>query len=510
MKNTINSTNESDEMASLSRRTLIGGSWVVALRIGIQVLNLARMIILGRLLNPVDFGLMGIALMIIVIFEAISQTGFQHALIQSKENVYEYLDTAWSLMIIRGFLLLAVLIGCSSLVASYFNADRIGGILPVMSIAVFLNSISNPSVLLFIKKLDFKKHVYYESSGIVVEFFVAVVCAIFVRSVWALVSGYLAGSVSRLIMSFLLDKYRPRFSIQWQKARNLLGFGRWITGSSIMILVSGYLDNFVAAKFLGASSLGYYRMAYQISNLPATEITYAINRVVLPTYAKIQDDDILLKETFLRVLRVISLVTFPISVTIIFLGRDFVMLLLGEKWLPMVLPMQILGIAGLLKSLASTGSPFFTGTGYPKYEFIMQIFRCIIILVLIYPLTIHFGMTGIAIAVASSSLGMLFSWFFLSVRISKANLYEYARQLMSPLIGSIVVAGFFCFSSFCILNTSAASFVSFSMFIGALFTGAGLYFGTIWIMSRIWPACVNFYDVQLLCNFFLKGKKVEP
>jgi len=509
MKNIIGSANESDEKANLSRKALSGGSWVIALRVGTQVLNLARMIILGRLLAPADFGLMGIALMIIIIFEAISQTGFQHALVQSKENVYEYLNTVWSLMIIRGVLLLIVLIGCTSWTASYFNTDRIGSILPVMSIAVFLNSISNPSVLLFIKKLDFKKQVYYESSGIAVEFVVAVVCAVFTKNVWALVLGYLAGAASRLITSFLLDKYRPRFSIQLQKAKNLLGFGRWITGSSILILISGYLDNFIVAKLLGASNLGYYRMAYQISNLPATEVTYTIGRVILPTYAKIQDDSILLKETFLRVLRMISLVTFPISVMIIILGRDFVMLFLGEKWLPMVETMQILGIAGLLKSLASTGSPFFTGVGYSKYEFIMQSFRCIIILVLIYPLTIHFGITGAAIAVTFSSLSMFLSWLFLSVRISKAHLYEYIRQLMSPLIGSLVLAGFFSFSSSCILKTGSASFISFSLFIGALFAGLGLYFAIIWAMSRVWPTYVNFYDVQLLYNF-LKGKKVEP
>jgi len=469
----------------------------------------ARLVILGRLLSPVDFGLMGIALMIIIISDAISQPGFQHALIQSKEDVYKYLDTAWSLMIIRGAFLLAVLTASSTWAASFFNTEQIKIILPVMAIALFMSSISNSSVFLFLKKMDYKKQVFYESSGTIIEFIVAVTYAIINPSVWALVFGYFAGSLTRLITSFVLDNYRPRFSIQWEKAKKLMGFGRWITGSSILILISGFLDNFFVAKLLGDASLGYYRMAFQISNLPATEINYVANRVALPTYAKIQDDNILLKKTFMSLLRIITLITFPFSVFIIFLGHDFVMLLLGEKWLPMVFPMQILGMAGLVKSLTSTGTPLFTGTAYPKYEMITQGIRCLIFLITIYVFTFHYNMTGTAVSVLISVIAMVFPWLFFSGKIIKAGLFDYLRQLAAPLIGALAMAAFFYFLPLNIFRTETVTLLSYLVFIVALITGSAVYLAIVWVMNKTFSMCNNIDDVKLLYSFF-RGRVESP
>ena len=94
---------------SLSQRVVRGGIWVFTLRITQQVFSLIRIVILARILSPQDFGLMGIALLTMATLETFSQTGFQQALIQKKENVESYLNSAWTVLILRGFILFGIL-----------------------------------------------------------------------------------------------------------------------------------------------------------------------------------------------------------------------------------------------------------------------------------------------------------------------------------------------------------------------------------------------------------------
>ncbi|MBW1612839.1 MAG: oligosaccharide flippase family protein [Deltaproteobacteria bacterium] len=107
---------------TLSKKVVKGGIWVFALRITSRGLGFIRTIILARLLAPSDFGLLGIAMLAIATLETFSQTGFQAALIQKKDDVESYLDTAWTVSAIRGIVLFLILFFCAPIVAKFFNS----------------------------------------------------------------------------------------------------------------------------------------------------------------------------------------------------------------------------------------------------------------------------------------------------------------------------------------------------------------------------------------------------
>ena len=159
---------------SLSQRTVRGGLWMFLLRIIQQLFGLARLIILARILAPHDFGLMGIALLTMATLETFSQTGFQAALIQKKEDIESYLDAAWTVLIFRGLLLFGILYFAAPFVASFFNTPEAKPIIQVIGFSVLLQAFTNIGVIYFQKELEFNKEFTYQFAGTLVDFIVAV------------------------------------------------------------------------------------------------------------------------------------------------------------------------------------------------------------------------------------------------------------------------------------------------------------------------------------------------
>jgi len=140
-------------------------------------------------------------------------------------------------------------------------------------------------------------------------------------------------------------------------------------------------------------------------------------------------------------MRLTIAISLPITVGMVLLAPEFTQIFLSEKWMPMVTAMQLLAVAGLIKSIVSTGSPLFKGSGYPNYEFYMQLIRGLTIVIVIYPLIAFMGIPGAAIGVILSIAGMLVIWYLLSQKITKASWYKYFNTIWPPLFCSLLMAG---------------------------------------------------------------------
>ena len=256
-----------------------------------------RTIILARLLAPEAFGLLGIALVSIATLETFSQTGFRAALIQKKESVESYLDTAWTVSAVRGTILFLILFSAAPAVAKFFKSPEASLVIRVLSISLLLSGFSNVGIIFFQKELEFHKQFFYEITATLVDLSVTISLAFTWRNVWALVWGGLAASSVRLLMSYLIHPYRPRIKFGRAEYRDLFGFGKWIAGSTILVFLITQGDDILVGKMLGVTALGLYQMAYALSNLPATEISHVIAQVTFPTFSKLQENMQKLKES---------------------------------------------------------------------------------------------------------------------------------------------------------------------------------------------------------------------
>lgn len=463
---------------SLSKQAVRGGIWIFALRITNRLLRLVRTVILARVLAPHDFGLMGIALLAMVTLETFSHTGFNIALIQKKGNIDEYLDTAWVVQVIRGIVLFGILLVTAPLVATFFNTPKAADIVRVIAIALLFKGFTNIGIIYFQKDLEFNKLFIHQISTTIADLSVAIPAALILRSVWALVFGLVASYLVGGIISYIISPFRPRMNIDWNKFKELFGFGRWILGSSILVFLVTQGDDAFVGKILGVTALGFYQMAYTLSNLPATEITEAITRVTIPAFSKLQDDLKKLKEAYLKVLQLTASISVPISGGIFILAPEFTKIFLGDKWMPMVPAMQALVLAGLIRSIASTTGPIFYAAGRPRIETKWQIVRLLVLAALIYPFSVKWGILGASIAVFSSIFISNIGFSFMVIKITKCGVKNFNKLIILPLVnGIIMVLSIFVLKT----NISATGILGLLILVCA---GILIYLGITYIFDK--------------------------
>ncbi len=422
----------------LPQRMVISSFWLFSLRIINQIFSLGRLIILSRILAPSDFGIIGVALLTMSTLDTFLQSGFQAALIQKKEDIEEYLNSAWTISVIRGFIIYTILYIGAPFVSDFFETPDADLIIKVIGLSVIFQAFTNIGVIYFQKELEFNKQFIYQFSGTIFDFLVSILAVFVLKSVWAIVLGLLAGNLVRLIVSYFIHPYRPKLSNDFSKAWELFRYGKWILSSSIVAFILTQGDDIFVGKLLGATALGLYQLSYKMSNLPATEIAHVISQITFPAYSKIQDDLPKLKETYMKVLKITSFLSFPITAMIFLFASDITIIFLGEKWIPMVPSMKILAFWGLIRCLVGTISPIFQSIGKPKIVTKLQLVQAILLFAIIYPLTIIGGIFGTSIAVLSSALVMFFVRNQILISSMKFKTMEYYEAMFVPLIFTII------------------------------------------------------------------------
>ena len=476
MKKIISNLIKTD--GTLSQKVIKGGFWVFFLRIINRGFSLIRLIILARILSPNDFGLMGIALLTMSTLETFSQTGFEEALIQKKEDIESYLNSAWTVLVLRGFILFVILYFIAPYTAVFFNTPEAKPIIKVIGFSILFQAFTNIGITYFKKELEFNKEFIYQFSGTLADFVVAVTAVLILRNVWALVFGLLAGNMVRCFVSYFIHPYRPHLSSDLGKAKELFGFGKWIMGSSVIIFLITQGDDIFVGKLLGTTALGFYQLAYRISNMPATEVTHVISQVTFPTYSKLQDNLPKLREAYLKVLQFIAFLSFPIAGLIFVLAPDFTKIFLGEKWMPMVPAMQILCIFGVTRSINALFGSFLQGIGKPSIITKAAAIQLAIIIILIYPLTLKMNIIGTSIVVSFSNVVIMFYLFLKIEHIMKIKFITSLKEIQVFLFATIVMfVSLIIFKNVLIINIEIGKLIIL-IFIGLVF-----YFGFIFLFG---------------------------
>ena len=416
---------------------------MVAFRVFTQILSLVKLIILANMLEIVDLGLLGVGLLMMQVLTTFSQTGFQAALIQKKDDVDDYLDTAWTLGIIRGIVLFTVLYFAAPYVAMLRvepeKVDLTIRIVRVIGISFLLGGLRNPGVVYFKKDLEFNKQFAYQICGKLADIAVSITIVLVYRTVWAIVFGRLTGAVINLAAGYLMHHHRPRFRFDLHKAGELWHFGRWIFAGTVLTFLLTVGDDLFVWGFLGPASLALYQMAYRFCTIPVKEVTNVISQVTFPAYSKLQDDLPRLKEAYLKVLKFTAFLSVPVAGLIFIFARDFVTLFLKQEWQPIIPVMQVLAIKGLMGSLGATRGPLFKAVGRPWINMKLHVVRVIMLAVLIYPLTRRFGIVGTAMATTIIPFFVNPLGIRLAVKTIKCGFLDVLRPIFFPLIGTLTM-----------------------------------------------------------------------
>jgi len=381
-------------MKNIGTKVAKGALWMVLFKFTERSLGIISTIILARLLVPEDFGLIAMAMSIIAVLELMGAFGFDMALIQNQKAERSHYDTAWTFNVLFAVISSILLVLIAVPTANFYHEPRLELIIYFLALGTFITGFENIGVVAFRKDLEFRKEFKFLVLKKVASFSVTIPLAFIMESYWALVIGILTGKVFSVLISYLMHHYRPKLCLS--KAAELFSFSKWLLINNILYFLRLHSADFIVGRLLGAHTLGVYTVAFEISNLPTTELIAPINRAVYPGYAKMASDLALLRTGFLNTLTIITLFAIPAGIGILATADLVVRVVLGDKWLEAIPVIQILAIYGVATAIQTNTLYIFLATGKPRISTALSALYVLILLPTLYYLCLDYGMVGAA------------------------------------------------------------------------------------------------------------------
>lgn len=383
-----------------------GLSWVGLFRAFLRGSAFIRTIILARILSPHDFGLFGIVAVFLGLLEMFTETGVNVILVQEdKTYLGRYLNTAFTVSIVRGILIFFVLLTSIPLVLNFYHQPALLPLMLVIAFVPLIRGFLNPAIAKFQQELTFNREFFFKAMVILVDTLTAIITASIYQSALGIVLGLLAGAIAELILSHLI-KPRPQLAFDWAQFRHLFSRGKWVTLSGISAYASAKIPDLSISKLLTPDSLGYYQMAYRFLVMPIDEIFEIFNRVTFPVYRRIAHDPARLWRAFYRNFLVIIALS-GLSLSFIqFLFPRFVVPLLGLNWLPITSLSPPLLFLAVLIVLSAPVNPLYLAVKKQEYLTLTTITQFAAIALFIFPLTLNQGLSG---AISAYIISLIFS-----------------------------------------------------------------------------------------------------
>jgi len=355
-------------MATLKEKTVSGVFWTGLAKISMQFMLVAVIFILARLLSEADFGIVAMAGIITVAIGMVNERGLGTAIIQKKNIPISQLSTMFWASIVFGSLLFSLGICIAFPFAMFYNEQLVKPVIIVMSTGFFIGSFGIVQKALLTKVMAFKKLAIIEMCAVTVSGISAIIMALLNFGVWSLVVLALLRDFISVVLLWFISKWRPVLHFSWKEFKELLGFSASVLGNDVALYLVTNADIIIIGKVLGKALLGYYSLALNLVKMPVTRLSAIVARVVFPAFSELQDDLLSFKKSFLRSVTFISLITFPLLAGLAVFAREFIIVFLGEKWLPMTTPLIILIPMAMLKSVGSIKGSVLMACGKPEIE----------------------------------------------------------------------------------------------------------------------------------------------
>ena len=470
---------------SVGSKIARGAAWMVVLQSADRMLGFISMLVLARLLFPADFGLVALGMALVGSLTAFSEFGFDLALIQNQKAERRHYDTAWTLSFLRGVLLAGLLLAIAEPGAALLGDERLVELVCVLSLVPFLEGFINIGTVEFRKQLVFRKEFLFRFSSRIGGVLTTVALAFLWRDYWALVVGQITASCLRLLLSYLLQGYRPRPSLAaWKE---LFHFSKWLFLNGLAQFASRRASTFVVGIFLNPAAVGLFALSGEIMNTITQALIAPVQRTFFPGLAKISEDTAAMRDVLMMAYSMTVMLSVPMTVGLGLTAEFFVPLAFGDKWLETIPVIQILVVSALATSLQAPVRPLLLAINRPELVTILSVVNAAVLLPVLVFGTWKAGIEGAAWALAVRGVVLLIIQHYLLRRFLQTSFSHVLSRLWRTLAASavMVVAVWFVKDA---LNLPEAPGISDEIYALSIVVPAGALAFAASLLA-LWAAC---------------------
>ncbi|MEW6990613.1 lipopolysaccharide biosynthesis protein [Colwelliaceae bacterium 6441] len=427
-------------MSELMRKTISSVAFLSLGKGAGKLISFVNTLILARILAPEDYGLLAMAMVFVGVMGFFSDLGLGMAIIQRKDVTKEQTSAVFFLAIINSTILASLLFILSGNIANWMGSVSLAPILATMAWLIVINAFFVVPESLLAKNMEFKLISFVEFITIVIQCVITLVLALYEYQVWALVIGTIVASLLKLVLFFALSKWLPCGLVGIRPAFTLIKYGLAITYSRVTWYLYSNISILILGKMTGEKQTGIFSMSQSLANLPTEHCTNLVVQVASPVFSKVQDDLSALTSALSRLTAGLAFLTFPMLAGVIVTAPELVLVLLGDKWGDVVLPLQFLCVMGFCKAIDPLLTQALISSGRAKITAHYTSLCAVVIPVAISIGSYYYQINGAAFALSTTYL-LLFSYLLLSVkRHLSLSIRHYLSLLITPITGAVVMA----------------------------------------------------------------------
>jgi PST family polysaccharide transporter len=392
----------SETAAPLAERAMTALAWRFNAKWITLALRLVVLVALARLVSVEAFGLINQALIVVGLAALVSEIGMGPALIQRPQLTDAHIRVAFAVSLLCGLVLMAVLWSSAPLAAAAYGSPDLVPVLQLLSLTCFFSALGTTASSLLQRRLAFRRLFAVEFTSYLIGYgAVGVTLAACGYGVWALVWGPITETLVRAVLLYTACPHPVRPSLARTEAGQLFHFGAGMTLSRFANYAALSGDNFIVGRQLGTEALGLYGRAYQLMTLPMSEISEAVGTVLFPAFAEIQSEPERLRRASLAAVFLSALVVFPMLATLGIAAPELVVGVFGAQWEGTVLPLQVLCIGGVFRTIYSLGDSVARARGAVYAQsWRKAVYACCVVVGSL--IGSSWGITGVAVAVVGA------------------------------------------------------------------------------------------------------------
>jgi O-antigen/teichoic acid export membrane protein len=419
---------------SLKKKTIRGLKWASLSSVFNAGISFLQLIILARILGPQVYGTMAILMVVIGFANLFVDLGISRIIIHKQENItINQLHSMYWINIFLAVLVYIIIFFTSPLIAKFYsNIDNLSFYIRLISISFIINSISMQYVVLFQRDMEFKILEITNMIRVSLNFITALLLALNDFEVLSLIYALLfSNMVYSIIIIYKGWKYHKiKFYFNFNEIKEAMKFGLYFSGSKIIGAINSSLDVLIIGKFFSQGELGIYNIAKKLVFQILSIIMSVIQKVIYPLLGKLQKNSQRLKDVYIKIISLISLILVPIYSLFFLLSNDIVMVTLGENWIKAGDIIRGFCFYAVFVGIGTTAGSLLTATGKVKIGFFWNVYNVFVTFTAVY-IAVKLGkLEYVSIAFSAIALFNIFIYFYFVIRkIFIVNFYEYYKHI---------------------------------------------------------------------------------
>jgi O-antigen/teichoic acid export membrane protein len=427
-------------MKDLKEKTIRGGYARGGALASTFILRVVSLMLLARLLDPKDFGLIGMVTAFTGILSLFRDFGLSAAAVQRSYVSEEQTSTLFWINILVGALLMVVAMLSAPLVARFYHEPRLFWITTVVATSFLFNGLGIQHSAILQRQMRFTTLAIIDVLSLIIGTLIALLAARAGYGYWALVAMTVSVPLVSTLGFWMTSAWRPGKPHRGVGMRSMMRFGGALTLNGLIMYIASNFEKVLLGRYWGAEALGLYGRAYQLIRIPTDNLNTAVGDVAFSALARTQDDSVRLKRYFLKGYSLVLALTIPITIACALFADDIVFVLLGPKWKQAAQIFRLLAPTMLVFAICNPIGWLLTSVG--------MVGRGLKIAFVIAPLMIAsniiglpYGPKGVAIAFSTVMLLWMIPIIPWGVHDTVISTWDVVRTVSRPLASVIPAAG---------------------------------------------------------------------